>query len=1819
MPVTKERDILLPDRVQLEEFTRKVLKFTDDDLLIRNETARLFVRMDALTVYGYKDRQEQIVSMNDFDNPDGVYAVKSNEWEAFIASDNGKDYIAARLYILRAVQSFLEDAGEANYSDEIFEDMLGDCEWQIEQLKRHGAEELSGVEEYLYPDALRILDEQTYYLYADLPAGQDVWAKDRLRLNLVRELPAGALKDSLRRYAEREGLVEYVQLGLNELRWLNGRTRDFSRDDVEDLLGDLKFHFERSAFDESTGGADYDDWYDNYFCDDILRPILEERMSEEAKREEREAFSDENPLGLPDPYASLNVLAVQENTPLKNGLSLTGVLLLENAEYDGDLDGEWYVVTASPKISENIVLHAGDQIDLDTLYPTNDAIDAIDASNFRAFNDRKAAQEYFENRAKALRGESTEQSNDAVEAESASAQTTVNRPHDPFTQLTEEETSAFEAYKGRDWEYEPEMSLWGEVQHCNTIAPGIYDVSTAGHGGVMVDRQLAAYILSPAARKESEGFGQHLCFEEDVAACIAFREMIDKGILTKENPFFDAYSADADAIPELKGRTRYRDLTGEQKERFFEKWRELLDAPIEEYCKEYQAAYLKAQEGREKPKMEQVTTEKEEKPMPKTNEQAVSYRDVPIYLQTGDYAREHDEREILRASRRADEACRDAIDNAIREHYDGSHLDSSFLPQIIEDFGAERVEYILATTLREHTYDQRYSRVNQEWAAGIEISESEQTRLNCLLTSHPVVINGIVDNVRKNIKAAVEETEQTTEMEMPAAQINYEEEVSRSVQQEFAEFKADLLTRSPEAIFTESFHITAMGELESTIVENYLEPQHYRALYEDRGHILSSLYDDFIKHDWASFNSYAETAWFIDDYCKRHHEAIMEAAEEQERQEQEQQPLPADPIDLIVVDTETTGLDASIDELLQVSIIDGDGNTLYNGYFKPEHTESWPKAEEVNHISPEMIANAPSIQSEMAAIGNILSRAKTIVGYNTEYDLRFLQAAGWQRPEEQKIVDVMQDFAPIYGEWSEERGDYKWQKLSTCAAWYGYEWTERGAHNSLEDCLATLHCYKEMSKEKVETSAYLNGYHESIYGLIYNWKGLKEENYVYTRSQLHKLDENFDAKADRYDGAIAANKTYMVIRLEGGSEEETEQIIRDFLTGKYNEEDLGSEAEPVEGWYWETVTEDFFTGEKNQTAEALIHLFGLREDQLRMQEQQEQEPAKYEKTTARGYPVLKIEKDGNDRNIAIVHRQTDTLDDYIVAIGYDVEDGRWAQGRYDFPSAEAAQKYIDETYGKKQLAAQEDKPEEVKQEAIAADTATTEKAEESTKEKKKITIELVGVHKLGEYPKSILFRMPDDSEFAGYSFYLPKGAVKEEDGKIYATLWPEFTAKLQNREKQTKDLPVTDFAAVFAPKTAAEDTSKTSAYEYITLPREALMKSYDTVTMIKMPITGEYANSIFYFPNKLIKPGKDDRTVRLSVPQDFVVKLQKREEKSTLTREQFVAAMQDVTADDFHKRYERPSEAAWKALKQNLIDNVPEEMKQQPKWVAVVTEQEDGKEHLGKRLIDCHNGSWAKSSDPNTWTDFETALAYAETHGADTIAFALTGEDNIACIDVDSCVGEDGKYSAKAIETYCKADNTYCERSISGKGLHFFGKTAMKDDLKSFSTDGKLEFYRSGHFISMTGDIETGCKEIKSFDTPEMTDYIRENFERRIEWKGTCQRQAGLTYSSDREVLEKAFASKNGDTIKRLYNGEDLFHDHSRSDMALMSHLAYWTNGDIDQMLQIFATSGLYRPDKAPAYFETTAMKCLQNRMGMQNASASVQGKIPQTGNYSEK
>ena len=74
---------------------------------------------------------------------------------------------------------------------------------------------------------------------------------------------------------------------------------------------------------------------------------------------------------------------------------------------------------------------------------------------------------------------------------------------------------------------QPEKSPWGKVQHCDTLCPGVFLVSTASHGGTMIAKDMAA-ALSPAARKCGFKQGGYLCFEEDSQEDVALRELLDK-------------------------------------------------------------------------------------------------------------------------------------------------------------------------------------------------------------------------------------------------------------------------------------------------------------------------------------------------------------------------------------------------------------------------------------------------------------------------------------------------------------------------------------------------------------------------------------------------------------------------------------------------------------------------------------------------------------------------------------------------------------------------------------------------------------------------------------------------------------------------------------------------------------------------------------------------------------------------------------------------------------------------------------------------------------------------------------------------------------------------------------------------------------------------------------------------------------------------------------------------------------------------------------------------------------------------------------------
>lgn len=172
--------------------------------------------------------------------------------------------------------------------------------------------------------------------------------------------------------------------------------------------------------------------------------------------------------------------------------------------------------------------------------------------------------------------------------------------------------------------------------------------------------------------------------------------------------------------------------------------------------------------------------------------------------------------------------------------------------------------------------------------------------------------------------------------------------------------------------------------------------------------------------------------------------------------------VPAVPCDnktgIIVFDVETTGLSPEYDEIIQISIINGDGEKLLDEYVRPYWCSEWKDAEAINGISPVMLKDAPFPHQLIPRVKGIFESADLLIAYNNSFDLSFLDKWGIST-EGKKQIDIMQEFAPIYGEWNEYYEDYKWQKLTTCAKYYGYEFN---AHDSLEDVKATLFCYKQM-------------------------------------------------------------------------------------------------------------------------------------------------------------------------------------------------------------------------------------------------------------------------------------------------------------------------------------------------------------------------------------------------------------------------------------------------------------------------------------------------------------------------------------------------------------------------------------------------------------------------------------------------------------------------------------------------------------------------------------------------------------------------------------
>jgi hypothetical protein len=70
----------------------------------------------------------------------------------------------------------------------------------------------------------------------------------------------------------------------------------------------------------------------------------------------------------------------------------------------------------------------------------------------------------------------------------------------------------------------PMPTPWGQAQTKRALAPGVFLVTTAGHGGILIGKNRARELLSRQALAIGRPFGNFLAYEEDCDVAAVFYE-----------------------------------------------------------------------------------------------------------------------------------------------------------------------------------------------------------------------------------------------------------------------------------------------------------------------------------------------------------------------------------------------------------------------------------------------------------------------------------------------------------------------------------------------------------------------------------------------------------------------------------------------------------------------------------------------------------------------------------------------------------------------------------------------------------------------------------------------------------------------------------------------------------------------------------------------------------------------------------------------------------------------------------------------------------------------------------------------------------------------------------------------------------------------------------------------------------------------------------------------------------------------------------------------------------------------------------------------
>ena len=96
-----------------------------------------------------------------------------------------------------------------------------------------------------------------------------------------------------------------------------------------------------------------------------------------------------------------------------------------------------------------------------------------------------------------------------------------------------------------------------------------------------------------------------------------------------------------------------------------------------------------------------------------------------------------------------------------------------------------------------------------------------------------------------------------------------------------------------------------------------------------------------------------------------------------------------------------------------------------------------------------------------------------------------------------------------------------------------------------------------------------------------------------------------------------------------------------------------------------------------------------------------------------------------------------------------------------------------------------------------------------------------------------------------------------------------------------------------------------------------------------------------------------------------------------------------------------------------------------------------------------------------------------------------------------------------------------------------------------------------------------------------------------------------LTRMGDRDVVERASKTRDGAKFTQLYQGLLILETEEKNERSLMSRLAMFCNGDKEQLLRVFKSSGQFRDEKPNSFYERMAEQSIKFVEGIKSKHTS--------------